>query len=97
MTQNQAQSLLDKLQSLDHLTGKALQEAVVQLLDQEVEYYNWTGFYFMNMAFGVQGKTLKTPIIVFYIGCLTVDRACRSRFRFYTCLSPAVLVLSLTL
>lgn len=48
MTQNQAQSLLEKLQALDHLNGKALQEAVVQLLDQEVEYYNWTGFYFMN-------------------------------------------------
>jgi L-methionine (R)-S-oxide reductase len=48
MTQNQAQSILEKLQSLDHLTGKVLQEAVVHLLDQEVEYYNWTGFYFMN-------------------------------------------------
>ena len=48
MTQNQAQSLLKKLQALDHLTGKVLQEAVVQLLDQQVEYYNWTGFYFMN-------------------------------------------------
>lgn len=50
MTQNQAQSLLEKLQTLNHLTGKTLQEAVVQLLDQEVEYYNWTGFYFMNDA-----------------------------------------------
>ena len=48
MTQNQAQSLLEKLRSSDQLTGKVLQEAVVQLLDQEVEYYNWTGFYFMN-------------------------------------------------
>lgn len=50
MTQKQAQSILEKLQSLDHLTGKALQKSVVQLLDQEVEYYNWTGFYFMNDA-----------------------------------------------
>jgi GAF domain-containing protein len=48
MTQDQAQNLLKKLQALDHLTGKTLQKAVVQLLDQEVEYYNWTGFYFMN-------------------------------------------------
>lgn len=48
MTKNQAQSLFEKLQTFEHLTGKVLQEAVVQLLDQEVEYYNWTGFYFMN-------------------------------------------------
>ena len=32
MTQNQAQSLLEKLHNLDNLSGKALQEAVVQLL-----------------------------------------------------------------
>ena len=50
MTRNQAQNLLKKLQNLGHLSGKALQEAVVQLLDQEVEYFNWTGFYFMNDA-----------------------------------------------
>ncbi len=50
MTQNQAQCLLEKLHKLDNLSGKALQEAVVQLLDQEVEYFNWTGFYFMNDA-----------------------------------------------
>ena len=48
MTRDQAQNLLKKLQALDHLTGKTLQKSVVQLLDQEVEYYNWTGFYFMN-------------------------------------------------
>ena len=50
MTQNQAQSLLEKLHNLDNLSGKALQEAVVQLLYQEVAYFNWTGFYFMNDA-----------------------------------------------
>jgi GAF domain-containing protein len=48
MTQNQVESIQSAISALQNLSGKALQEAVVQVLDREVNYYNWTGFYFMN-------------------------------------------------
>ncbi len=48
MTQNQVESIQSAISALQNLSGKALQEAVVQVLDREVKYYNWTGFYFMN-------------------------------------------------
>ena len=48
MTRNQVKSILQKLEELKELRGTRLQEAVVQVLDHEVDYYNWTGFYFMN-------------------------------------------------
>lgn len=48
MTQNQVESIQTAISALQNLSGKALQEAVVQILDREVNYYNWTGFYFMN-------------------------------------------------
>lgn len=50
MTRNQVKSILQKLEELKELRGIRLQEAVVQVLDHEVDYYNWTGFYFMNNA-----------------------------------------------
>lgn len=48
MTQDQVESIQSAISALQNLSGKALQEAVVQVLDREVNYYNWTGFYFMN-------------------------------------------------
>jgi GAF domain-containing protein len=48
MTQNQVENIKSKIERLGNLRGEALQERVVQVLDQEVNYYNWTGFYFMN-------------------------------------------------
>ena len=50
MTQNQVESIQKAVSALQNLSGKALQEAVVQILDREVNYYNWTGFYWMNDA-----------------------------------------------
>ena len=48
MTQNQVENIKSKIERLGNLRGETLQEGVVQVLDQEVNYYNWTGFYFMN-------------------------------------------------
>ena len=48
MTQNQVENIKSKIERLGNLRGEALQEGVVQVLDQEVNYYNWTGFYWMN-------------------------------------------------
>ena len=50
MTQNQVESIQKAVSALQNLSGKALQETVVQILDREVNYYNWTGFYWMNDA-----------------------------------------------
>lgn len=48
MTQDLKNQLILNLKKVKDLKGKELQEKVVQLLDEKVDYYNWTGFYFMN-------------------------------------------------
>jgi len=48
MKQELSQRLLKDLEKFRTLSGIELQEALVQWLDEEVSYYNWTGFYFMN-------------------------------------------------
>jgi len=48
MKQELSQRLLKDLEKFQTLSGIELQEALVQWLDEEVSYYNWTGFYFMN-------------------------------------------------
>lgn len=48
MTQDLKNQLILDLKKVEGLKGKELQEKVVQLLDEKVDYYNWTGFYFMN-------------------------------------------------
>ena len=40
--------LINELGKFNALSKIDLQEAIVQWLDKEVSYYNWTGFYFMN-------------------------------------------------
>ena len=40
--------LINELGKFNALSKIDLQEAIVQWLDEEVPYYNWTGFYFMN-------------------------------------------------
>lgn len=42
--------LINELGKFNALSKIDLQEAIVQWLDKEVSYYNWTGFYFMNNA-----------------------------------------------
>jgi GAF domain-containing protein len=42
------QRLLKDLEKFNAFSGIELLEALVQWLDEEVSYYNWTGFYFMN-------------------------------------------------
>jgi len=48
MKQELSQRLLMDLEKFKALRDIKLQEALVQWLDEEVSYYNWTGFYFMN-------------------------------------------------
>lgn len=48
MTQDLKNQLVLDLKKMEGWKGKELQEKVVQLLDEKVDYYNWTGFYFMN-------------------------------------------------
>ena len=48
MTQDLKQSLKTLILNHDNLQGVALQEKVVALLDSNIPYYNWSGFYFMN-------------------------------------------------
>lgn len=48
MTQDLKNQLVLDLKKMEEWKGKELQEKVVQLLDEKVDYYNWTGFYFMN-------------------------------------------------
>jgi GAF domain-containing protein len=40
--------LINELENFDTISGVELQKSLVQWLDKEVSYYNWTGFYFMN-------------------------------------------------
>jgi len=48
MEQEKSQNLIIELSKFDALIGHELLEALVQWLDDKVDYYNWTGFYFMN-------------------------------------------------
>jgi L-methionine (R)-S-oxide reductase len=48
MKQELSQRLLKDLENFDTISGVGLQKSLVQWLDKEVSYYNWTGFYFMN-------------------------------------------------
>ena len=48
MKQELSQRLIKDLEDFDTISGIELQKSLVQWLDKEVSYYNWTGFYFMN-------------------------------------------------
>lgn len=48
MKQELSQRLIKDLENFDTINGIELQKSLVQWLDKEVSYYNWTGFYFMN-------------------------------------------------
>ncbi len=48
MKQELSQRLINELGDFDTISGIELQKSLVQWLDKEVSYYNWTGFYFMN-------------------------------------------------
>lgn len=48
MKQELSQRLIKDLENFDTISGVQLQKSLVQWLDEEVHYYNWTGFYFMN-------------------------------------------------
>jgi len=48
MKQELRQRLIKDLENFDSISGIELQKSLVQWLDEEVSYYNWTGFYFMN-------------------------------------------------
>jgi len=48
MTEEIKNQLTKELSAFENLKGVKLQSAIVQWLDEAVEYYNWTGFYFMN-------------------------------------------------
>ena len=48
MKQELSQRLIKDLENFDSISGIELQKSLVQWLDEEVSYYNWTGFYFMN-------------------------------------------------
>ena len=48
MKQELSQRLIKDLEDFDTISGVELQKSLVQWLDEEVSYYNWTGFYFMN-------------------------------------------------
>ena len=48
MNQELSQRLIKDLENFDAISGIELQKSIVQWLDEEVSYYNWTGFYFMN-------------------------------------------------
>lgn len=48
MKQELSHRLINELRNFDTISGVELQKSLVQWLDQEVSYYNWTGFYFMN-------------------------------------------------
>ena len=50
MKQELSQRLINDLENFDTISGIELQKSLVQWLDEEVSYYNWTGFYFMNNA-----------------------------------------------
>ena len=48
MKQELSHRLINELGNFDTISGVELQKSLVQWLDKEVPYYNWTGFYFMN-------------------------------------------------
>ena len=48
MKQELGHRLINELGNFDTISGVELQKSLVQWLDKEVSYYNWTGFYFMN-------------------------------------------------
>ena len=48
MKQELSQRLIKDLENFDTISGIELQKSLVQWLGEEVSYYNWTGFYFMN-------------------------------------------------
>ena len=48
MKQELSHRLIKELGNFDTISGVELQKSLVQWLDKEVSYYNWTGFYFMN-------------------------------------------------
>ena len=48
MKQELSHRLINELENFDTISGIELQKSLVQWLDEEVSYYNWTGFYFMN-------------------------------------------------
>ena len=48
MKQELSHRLINELRNFDTISGVELQKSLVQWLDKEVSYYNWTGFYFMN-------------------------------------------------
>lgn len=48
MKQELSHRLINELGNFDTISGVELQKSLVQWLDKEVSYYNWTGFYFMN-------------------------------------------------
>lgn len=48
MNQELSHRLIKDLENFDTISGIELQKSLVQWLDEEVSYYNWTGFYFMN-------------------------------------------------
>ena len=48
MKQELSQRLIKNLEDFETISGIELQKSLVQWLDEEVSYYNWTGFYFMN-------------------------------------------------
>ncbi len=48
MKQELSHRLINELGNFDTISGVELQKSLVQWLDEEVSYYNWTGFYFMN-------------------------------------------------
>jgi len=48
MTSIQLENIKTELLKNVDLRGNALQKRTVEVLDQQVPYYNWTGFYWMN-------------------------------------------------
>ena len=48
MTSIQLENIKTELLKNVDLRGDALQKRTVEVLDQQVPYYNWTGFYWMN-------------------------------------------------
>ena len=48
MTSIEFDKIKAELLKVAHLSGKEVQKRTVEVLDQQVPYYNWTGFYWMN-------------------------------------------------
>ena len=52
MTSIEFDKIKAELLKVAHLSGKEVQKRTVEVLDQQVPYYNWTGFYWMNDVIG---------------------------------------------